>query len=87
MREEALYLWQHSGFPAFLNRALKALITEAPHRALRTALQTSQNCLRELRQEIPLRHETWREGWRDFEAARGVMSPTLLASRDVMREE
>ena len=50
MEREAEYLWKLSGFPAFLDRAMHKLILESPHRCLRTALQTGQNCLGEWRE-------------------------------------
>lgn len=50
LAQEAEYLWQLSGFPAFLDRAMQKLIMEGPHRCLRTALQTGQNCLRDWRE-------------------------------------
>ncbi len=49
LAREAEYLWTLSGFPRFLDRAMRKLIAESPHRCLRTALQTGQNCLREWR--------------------------------------
>lgn len=49
LAQEAECLWQLSGFPAFLDQAMRKLIAESPHRCLRTALQTGQNCLREWR--------------------------------------
>lgn len=50
LEQEAEYLWKLSGFPAFLEQAMRKLIAESPHRCLRTALQTGQNCLYEWRE-------------------------------------
>jgi len=53
LKNEANYLWDNSGFAPFLENAMKTLITESPHKCMRTAIETGKNCLSRLPNKDP----------------------------------
>jgi hypothetical protein len=55
LQEEAEYLWEESGFNAFLNGAINALIEQAAPLCMESALKMARGMLEELNNEVQLR--------------------------------
>jgi len=54
LKTKAEKLWLTSGFAPFLEKAIKNLMLEGSHRCLRNALEMSNRCLMELKEELRL---------------------------------
>ncbi|MGF1478089.1 MAG: dynamin family protein [Cyanophyceae cyanobacterium] len=67
LQEEALYLWEDSGMQPFLGGAIQALLESAAPRCMVSALQLGRNLLLELKNDLNLRQNAWKqeeETWR-----------------------
>jgi len=48
LKDDANYIWKKSGFPLFLQQAIKVLMKESTHRCMRDALDMGNKCLAQL---------------------------------------